>query len=129
MSAKYNVISKKNPRDPEAPAKFYPSFVTSGRVSLRQLSRHIAELSTVSSVDTMAVLEALLTIIPREIANGNIVELGDLGSFRMRIKAEGADKAEAVTGRQVINVLPRFTPGKEFKKELNNVSFEKSKTG
>lgn len=129
MSAKYNVIPMKNPRDPEASPKYYPSFVTSGRVSLRQLSRQIAELSTVSSVDTMAVLEGLLTIIPREIADGNIVELGEFGSFRMRIKAKGADTAEAVSGRQVINILPRFTPGKEFKKELNNVSFEKSKTG
>jgi hypothetical protein len=47
----------------------------------------------------------------------------------MGIKAEGSDTAEAVTGRNATHVLPRFTPGKEFKKEVNNVTFEKSKTG
>ena len=128
MSAKYNVIPKKNPRDQEAPRKYYPSFVTSGRVSLRQLSRQIAEVSTVSSVDTIAVLEALLTIIPREIANGNIVELGDFGTFRLRIKTEGADTAEAVTSRNITQAMPRFMPGKESQKSLNDVTFEKIKS-
>ena len=36
-----------------------------------------------------AVLEAIVWIVPKEVANGNIVELGDFGSFRLRIKSEG----------------------------------------
>ena len=87
MPTKYNVISRRNPLDPQAPHKFYPSVVSGGRITLRQLARQISEISTVSTVDTMAVLEALLTIIPREIADGNIVELGEFGSFRLRIQA------------------------------------------
>ena len=73
----------------------------------------------------MAVLEALLTLIPREIANGNIVSLGDFGTFRLRIQSEGADTPEEVTARNIINVLPRFTPGKEFKQALSNTEFTK----
>ncbi len=81
MSATYNVIARGNPGDANAPKKYYPSFKSNGRVTLRQLPKQIAEISTVSSVDTMAVLEALLTIIPREIAAGNIIQLGEFGSF------------------------------------------------
>ena len=126
MSVKYNVISKGNPGDPKAPKKHYPSVKSSGRVTLRQLSKQIAEISTVSSVDTLAVLEALLTLIPRELSNGNIVALGEFGSFWLRIQSEGAEAAEKVTASNITNVLPRFMPGKEFKQALSTTTFEKN---
>ena len=125
MSTKYNVITRRKPGDPTAPEKYYPSIKSSGRVTLRQLSKQIAEISTVSSVDTMAVLEALLTLIPREIANGNIVSLGDFGTFRLRIQSEGADSPEEVTAKNIKRVLPLFTPGKEFKQALSTTEFTK----
>ena len=126
MSVKYNVVAKNNPSNRAAPPKYYPSVKSSGRTTLRQLARQIAEISTVSSVDTLAVLEALLTQIPRELADGNIVELGEFGAFRLRAQTEGAESAEAVTGRHIIKVLPRFTPGKEFQQVLDTASFEKA---
>ena len=73
----------------------------------------------------MANIEALLTMIPRELADGNIVHLGDFGSFHLRVKSEGADTSEGVNAKNVKNVLVTFTPGKEFKQVLNNITFEK----
>jgi predicted histone-like DNA-binding protein len=93
---------------------------------LRALSRQIAEISTVSSVDTLAVLEALLTLIPRQLAAGNIIELGDFGSFRLRIQSEGADTPETVTAHNIKKVRPLFSPGKEFKQVLANTEFTKA---
>jgi nucleoid DNA-binding protein len=72
------------------------------------------------------VLEALLTIIPKELSKGNIVELGDFGSFWLKANAEGADSAEAVRASQINTLLPRFNPGKEFKKVLDAIEFEKA---
>lgn len=126
MSVKFNVVERANPRDLEAPKKFYPSIQSSGRKSLRQLTNRITQMCTVSSPDTMAVLESLLAVIPQELAEGNIVELGDLGSFWLRSSAAGADEMDKVTGHQVTNILPRFIPGKEFKKALTNVDFVKA---
>ena len=85
MTTKYNVITRYNPREPEAPRRYYPSVKYSGRVTLRELSKQIAEISTVSTVDTMAVLEGLLTLIPREISRGNVVELGDFHDPRIAL--------------------------------------------
>ena len=110
MSIKYSVIPKKNPRDPEAPAKYHSSVKSSGRKDLRQISRQISEISTVSSVGTMANIEALLTLIPRELVEGNIVQLGDFGSFRLRINSEGADTPEGVNAHNIKNILVTFTP-------------------
>jgi predicted histone-like DNA-binding protein len=125
MSVKFNVVERGNPGNPEAPKKHYPSIVSNGRLTLRQLAQEISKISTVSSTDTMAVLEAFLSTIPSELAKGNIVELGDFGNFWLKSSAEGADTPEAVRARQISTVLPRFNPGKEFKKVLDTIEFEK----
>jgi len=126
MTVKFNVVERGNPGNPEAPKKFYPSVTSSGRVTLRELAKEISRISTVSSVDTLAVLEALLTLIPEELQRGNVVELGDFGNFWLKNNSEGADTAEAVTAAQITNLLPRFNPGKEFKKVLDAIEFEKA---
>ena len=95
MSVKYNVVERGKPGSPETPKKYYPSIQASGRVTLRQLSQAVSQMSTVSSADTMAVLEALLTVIPQELSRGNIVELGDFGNFWLRTSTEGADTSRS----------------------------------
>ena len=129
MSTKFNVITRYNPQDPEAPKKYYASVKSSGRVTLRELSQQIAQFSTVSTVDTMAVLEALLILIPCEISRGNVVELGEFGTLWMRIQSEGSDTLEEVKANNIKRVLPRFTPGKVFKQILNNTEFVKNGNG
>jgi len=126
MTVKYNVVERGNPSNPAAPKKFYPSIESSGRKTLRQMAERISQISTISTADTMAVLEALLTTIPDELAAGNIVELGDFGNFWLKSNSEGADTAETVRSTQINTVLPRFIPGKEFKKVLDAIEFEKA---
>ena len=126
MTVKFNVVQRGNPSNAEAPKKFYPSIESSGRKTLRQMAERIAQICTVSSADTMAVLEALLTTIPQELAAGNIVELGDFGNFWLKANYDGADTAEAVLSTQITTLLPRFNAGKEFKKVLDTIEYEKA---
>lgn len=126
MTVKYNVVERVNPSNREAPPKYYPSIVSSGRLTLRQLSARIAQISTVSSADTMAVLEAFLSTIPDELAKGNIVELGDFGNFWLKANADGAETPEAVRASQITTLTAQFKPGKEFRKVLAGVDFEKA---
>jgi predicted histone-like DNA-binding protein len=125
MSVKYTVISKKNPREPQAAARYYASLKSNGRANLRAVATRIGAISTVSSVDTMAALEALLTVIPQELAEGRIVELGDLGTFRLSAKSEGADAPEGVSARSINGVKVIFTPGKIFKQALEGLEYQK----
>jgi predicted histone-like DNA-binding protein len=125
MTVKYTVVARRKPGDPPEASKYYPYVKSSGKVTLRQLAQHIGEISTVSTVDTIAVLEALLAVIPRELANGNIVQLGDLGSFSLRVRSEGADTPEAVTAHHITKTLTTFRPGKLFKNTLDSITFEK----
>jgi len=125
VSVKYNVIERGKPGDPTAPKKYYPSAVASGKINLRAVAKRAAEMSTVSMPDTVAVIEALLAIIPTEMGQGNIVRLGEFGSFWLKVKTEPGETAEDVTSNNITGVVPRFNPGKEFKAQLRNFEFEK----
>ena len=126
MPVLYSVVARKNPSNAEAPAKYYAQAKSSGSVSMRQIAKQIAEISTVSTVDTMAVLEAFLQVIPNHIANGNIIRLGEFGSFSLTLKSEGSDTAESVTAANVKGTTLHFRPGKEFQAVLNNITFKKA---
>jgi predicted histone-like DNA-binding protein len=125
MSVKYTVVAKANPQDREAPPKYYPSIKSKSKVTLTQIMEQVSAISTVSSVDIAAAVEALLNVIPNELAKGNTVQLGDFGSFSLRIQSTGADAEGDVTARNITKVLTTFRPGKRFKKVLASIDFEK----
>lgn len=125
MPVKFSVVPKKNPRDQAAPAKYYANARSNGNVTLRQLAKQIAEISTVSTIDTIANLEALLQVIPNHIADGKIVRLGDFGSFRLTITSEGSETEDDVTSSNIKGNKLKFQPGKVFKTVLNNIEYEK----
>lgn len=126
MAARYRVIEKSNPQDPQGPRKFYPSYVSSGRVNQRKLAQQAADISTLSTADMAAAVEALLSLIPQMLADGNIVDLGDFGRFRLVIESEGSDTAVGVSARNIKKVHVRFAPGKQFKVALRQIKFVKA---
>jgi predicted histone-like DNA-binding protein len=125
MTVKFNIVERGNPSNRAAPKKFYPSLKSTGRVNQRKLVETAARETALSTGDMMNALETILKIIPRELAEGNIVELGDFGSFWLRLETEGADTADQVTPSSVTGALARFTPGKLFKQTLEVIQFSK----
>jgi predicted histone-like DNA-binding protein len=123
MPVKFNIVERGNPSNLQAPKKFYPSIQSSGRVTTRQLAEQAARESTMSPADMMGAIEIFLSIIPNELAKGNIVELGDFGSFWLKTTSEGAATADEVRATQITSLLPRFNPGKQFKHVLSGVEF------
>lgn len=125
MSVKFKATPKKNPRDLNATPKFYPTVVSDGEYTLKELSERIAEMSTVSRPDTLAALQSLVLILPKVLAQGKIVRLGDLGSLRLVIKGEGADDEKKLQSSSITSIKIIFTPGKEIKEALLTIVFEK----
>src|SRR5689334_9742073 len=125
MTVKFNIVERGRPGHSEAPKKYYPSIQSTGRVSIRQLAERASDMSTLSTADMMAAIEILLVIIPDELAHGNIVELGDFGNFWLRSSAEGVEDIARVRGDLITTLLPRFNPGKRFKRTLATIQFKK----
>jgi predicted histone-like DNA-binding protein len=125
MSVKFNIVERGNPGNRTAPKKFYPSIQSSGRVTTREVAEMAAQRSTLSTMDMMAAIESFLAIIPEQLAKGNIVELGEFGNFWLKTTSEGAATADEVRAAQITSLLPRFNPGKLFKRTLDGTEFTK----
>ena len=123
MPVKFNIVERANPSNREAPKKYYPSIQSSGRVTTREMAEMAADRSTLTTADMMAAIESFLAIVPQQLAKGNIVELGDFGSFWLRSTSEGAHAPEEANATQITSLLPRFNPGKTFKKALKSVEY------
>ena len=123
MPVKFNIVERGNPSNRESPKKYYPSIQSSGRVTTREMAEMAADRSTLTTADMMAAIESFLAIVPQQLAKGNIVELGDFGSFWLRSTSEGASAPEETNATQITSLLPRFNPGKTFKKALKSVEY------
>ena len=88
-----------------------------------EMAEMAADRSTLTTADMMAAIETFLTIIPQQLVKGNIVELGEFGSFWLRSTSEGADAADDVNPEQISTLLPRFNPGKRFRKVLKTIDY------
>ena len=125
MSVNYKSVPKKNPGNQAAPAKYYAQVVSSGDMTLRQVAQQIALISTVSTADTLAVLENFLQVVPTALAEGKIVRLGDFGSYSLSVKSDGAASESELTVNQIKKTTVKFRPGKIFMKTINDIDFKK----
>lgn len=128
MPVKYVLVERGNPGNAAAPKKFYAQLKSSGEVTTRQLMKEISARSTVSAADTMAVIESLLEILPEKLSQGQIVRLGDFGSFSASVSSEGADTAEEFTATRITKYSIKFRPGKELNKAVATVDYQKDES-
>jgi predicted histone-like DNA-binding protein len=128
MSVKYITVPHGNPGNPEAPKKYYAQAKGSGELTLRKLSREIAEGSTtVSDTDVLAVLNDLTKILKRHLDNGEIVRFGDFGTFQVSVTSEGAETEEKFHSSLIKNPKVVFRPGIDLKEMLATLKYEKIK--
>lgn len=125
MSIKYRLVQKFNPAKPTEPKKYYANVVTRGDVSARSLAKEITEICTISPPDVIAVIEAFLQVVPRHLAQGEIVRFGDFGSFRLSISSEGAELAEDFNANFLRDVRINFRPGQILESAMSGIRFEK----
>jgi len=128
MAVTYVLTQKGNPGNPDAPKKFYAQAKASGELTLRKLSKEIAESgTTVSDSDVLAVLNDLTKILRRHLSNGEIVRFGDFGAFQIALTSEGAETAEKFNASLIKGGKVTFRPGLDLKEMLATLKYEKMK--
>ncbi|MBL3955330.1 HU family DNA-binding protein, partial [Bacteroides thetaiotaomicron] len=78
MAIQVKASLRKNPQVKKAAGKYYAQEVLAPEMTQRQIISQIADSCTVTGSDEKAVLDALMKIIKRNLANGSPVRLGDL---------------------------------------------------
>lgn len=121
----YSVVSRKNPREPEAPALFYAHAQARGEADIRTLSDRIELMCTVTRADVMAVLIAVESVITDCLANGEIVRLGDLGSLQMSLSSKGVIAKEDFTASLINKSRILFRPGDTLQAMQKNLRYER----
>lgn len=121
----YKLISKSNPRDVAAEKKFYAVKQGQGKLTMRDIAKRISRESTVSIIDTTAVLEAFLQVVPDELLNGKIIKMGEFGTFRTTLASEGVVLEEEFTAAKIKKVNVRFRPAAVFNDIISVAKFTK----
>ena len=121
----YSIVSRQNPLNRGADAKFYPKPEWNQEITIRRLSEQIAKSCTLTPADVTAVLESFLSELPDYLIDGHPVRLGDFGILKLSFSATGQDQKEKVTASDINNVRVLFRPSTRLKQELSNVSFTK----
>lgn len=57
MPITFKTIALKNPRQPEAPAKYYADIIGNGKTTFDDLAKYASAMSTISKADILAVME------------------------------------------------------------------------
>lgn len=126
MAIKIKAVKRRNPQDVEAPEKFYATSVNDGHVDFKKLAKQIAGQCTVRVADCQAVLAALEENIITQLRDGKIVHLGDVGTLRVSLSAEGREALEEVSHQDVKKAKLLFRPGKSLSQSLKTLEYQKA---
>ena len=128
MPIEYSLAERGNPGNAQAPKKWYAVARSQGETTVRDIAGRINQMSTVSTIDVMAVLEAFFQTVPAELADGQIVRFGDFGSFSVSLQSDGADSEKEFVAANINNVKVVFRPGKLFAQAMQGAAFRKVST-
>ena len=122
---KFKLTARASPQNREAAPKYYATPVYAGEKNLKQLSREIAKLSSLSPGDVYNVLINLVGILPKHMSDGFKVSPGDFGTFKPSFSSQGVEdlsqfNVSMIRGRKVI-----YRAGKDVNTGMAGMHFTK----
>lgn len=121
MAIKYAVakaVSGKERKD-----TYYARAQYDGVTSIDDIAQLIEQISAISVGDVLSVLNTLGKIVATELANGRIVDLGDLGRIRLSLRAKGVSKPEEVKRETILATRAVFVPGPALRLQQQGLRF------
>ena len=128
MPVNYKLVSRPNLGKDAAinPKKIYAQAVTNGYVQFDEFCEDIAETCTLTSADVKAVLDRMNYMLHKSLKAGRIVQLGELGNFRMAVGSTGSLTEKEFTNEQIKKPRIVFTPGKALQTTRKITLFERN---
>lgn len=107
----YQVVQRNLRSGKNSKTIFYAKTQYKAVVPREQVIEQIEKISAMSSGDVKSVLDSLSYILARELALGNIVDLGDLGRMRMSVRSKAATTKELFKPNNLKKPYVIFVPG------------------
>lgn len=123
-SIHYSVSQRIDPREPEVAGKFYAQAQAKGTANLEELAEKISYSTTMTRGDVKGVLAALEDEISERLLNGEIIQLGDVGTFRVTLQSKGAVSAEDFYASNITRANVAFRASNRLKAQLASANFQ-----
>ena len=120
----YNKTERGNPSNPADPKRWYPVLKSTGLIKEREVAKLLADETTLNPKEAEMSISQLLKVVTQLLLNGNTVQLGSLGSFRLTAKTEASNTEAEVTGIKIKKVNVRFTESTDLKNTLTKATFK-----
>ena len=127
--AKFRKV-KNNRKNSPTRGMIYGRAVVNRVVHTSAIAKKITERCTVTEPDILAVINALMTEISANIAEGNKVVLDEFGSFKLGSRTSPAVNAKKFTSANIKNMYVIYSPytvmdqGKRVKPMLSGIKME-----
>lgn len=106
---------------------YYPYPNNRKKYTLEDLVQSISSKSTLSSPDIHATVIALIDEIIDHTGSGDIVDIEDLGTFKLNLKSELQDSEEDVSAKCIKGNHLVFIPSTFIKKRLKYIKYRKAR--
>ena len=123
MPVFYNRVARSSFVNKDAPKKWYPMLKSTGMLKEKEVARLLADETTLNPKEAEMAVAQLMKVATTALLNGNTVQLGELGSFRLTASTAGADTREGVTAANIKKVNVRFTESEDLKNALKKAKF------
>ncbi|MCD4819472.1 MAG: HU family DNA-binding protein [Candidatus Cloacimonetes bacterium] len=127
MPLKYSLKKMGKNLKKEGPDKYYAVPKSDGIFDLDAVSERINAISTVSSVDTVAVVEAFIKVVSDALLDGKSVKLGKFGIFSLSIRSEGVEDKNNFSLKNIIQFKINFLPSTKFKRLIKKIKLTHQK--
>ncbi len=114
-------ISPNNNEKSSAYGKYYGRVVTTGTMTYQELCKHMSEHNSIYGEDVcLGVANKLQSCILEQLLEGKKVQFGELGTFYLSVRSQGAEKEEDYNlGVNIKGLYLCFAPSRT---DVNNLS-------
>lgn len=124
MSVKFSLSLMRNPLRPEEDSQYYAKVQVREVVDINRIAHEMAYSSSVTEGDIVHILRNLPHAITPHLADGDMVDLGDLGRFQFQLKSTGAATREQFTHHNIKKAKLQFRPGRLMIKAVDGLQYE-----
>tara|TARA_B110001454_G_C12640861_1_gene401116 strand:- start:68 stop:457 length:390 start_codon:yes stop_codon:yes gene_type:complete len=117
MSLRYRITKRAN-NIGNKENSYIMQAINTGTIDIDTLSEHISRECTLHTVDVKAVLMALGKKLDFYLKDGKIVDMGDVGKFKMGFKGTAAEKPELLSAKNIEKFHINYQPSLKLKRKL-----------
>ncbi len=121
--ARYKLSRKRNRLNAEKDNLWYAEPTSTNNLDTRETCRYVTKHTTLSPFELSMGLDMLFNRLPEMLAQGNTVQAGRLGTFRVEFGSEGVAQPEDFNYHLIRKPRVIFQPSKELQRAVASAMF------